>query len=98
MEPRSLMSSEQQLQMNMLCLNAKYDLTLTDAGESEADVVVNMIEVLSDEAVIDELERWIPQAAEWQAETNMGILAAGTYFGYFRNIKVTSGKIRIVAW
>ena len=97
MEPRSVMISEQKTLMRMLCLDAEYDTIITD-GESCIDTTLNMIEVLSDTATLTSIERYVPQNNAWSEEANLYELNKGVYFGYFRNIVVADGLVRLLSW
>lgn len=98
MNPNDVMRTEQELQLNMLLLKATYDATLTDKGSLTNGTIINYVEVISDEAVFTKLERYQPQTSTYIDDSNMYTLKRGVYFGYFKDIELSTGTIRIASW
>ncbi len=98
MRPQDRLRSEQAMQMNMLCLTAVHDETLNTGGFSEQDEVYNMIEVITDEVEFSRIERYLPQTNTFVDDSNFYTLCRGIYLGYFQNISVQEGIIRIIKW
>ena len=98
MLPTDGLISEQQLQMKMMMANPKHVECLTDGEFTTPDEVFNMIEVLSDEVTLSALFQYHPQTKTYVSEPVMFTLSKDTHFGYFKNMAITEGRVRIAIW
>ena len=98
MIPSEGLISEQQLQMKMMMLNVKHSECLTDGESTESGVVFNCIEVLSDELTLTRLYHYQPQTKTYVEEPVMHTLKQGIYLGYFKDMLVNEGEVRIAIW
>lgn len=98
MTPQEGLISEQRLQMKMMMLDARHIQCLTDGEFTEDGVVFNMIEVLSDEVTLTNIFQYHPQTNTYEREPLMFTLKQGVYLGYFRDLCVNEGEIRIAIW
>jgi len=98
MNPKGTKLSEQTLQMQMLGLEAKVDTVLSDGEMTDEDTIYNMIEVLTEEATLNRIRHFKPQLNMYTLETNLNTLLRGVYFGYFKDISIDEGTIRLLSW
>ena len=99
MKPTDLIRSTQDLQNYMMALMATRDEVLDDSSDKTAEgVIYNMIEVLSDEATFSALKKYVPQDNEFAEEALMYELGKGVYFGYFTELELDNGIVRLLSW
>jgi len=98
MIPTDGLISEQQLQMKMMMLNAKHIECLTDGEATEDGVVFNCIEVLSDDVTLTTLYQYEPQTRTFVEQPIMHTLKVGVYLGYFKDMIISVGQVRIAIW
>jgi hypothetical protein len=99
MKPGDLIRSTQELQNYMMALIATRDEILDDSSDKTEDsIVYNAIEVITDEATLDTIKHYKPQEGEFQEEALLYDLGKGVYFGYFKEITVSDGIVRLYSW
>lgn len=89
--------SEQYLLMKSMALNPTFVQCVDDSNTIQSTQVINCIEVLTDEAELT-LKQYHPQTKTWEQETLMTTLLQGVYLGWFKDIAVSSGAIRVMTW
>jgi len=97
MKPNELQNiSKTGMTAQMLCLNAKRDMVLTDGQSTPNDVVFNSIDPISDEVTFTQLYRYDPQKGEYIDDSNLYTIKT-LQLGYFKDIVIDEGTVRIIS-
>ncbi len=98
MKPTDTKISEQDILLKQNNFGVLIDELLTNGDMTDEDTIYNKIEVLTDEVEFERIQKYNPATKAFALEDSMKDLNCGAYTGYFKDISVKTGRVRLISW